>query len=146
MQACGPPPQLTPITSTGAASSARGRDGGRRSIGELEVLSERQLRDDRQVARCLPCLVDREQQVPKINERLDHEQVDAALEQAVDLLAKRGTDRLVVEVEHVARRGTERADRAADEGFPTGDIAGLASHLGGAAIEPARLRPRGRTR
>ena len=77
--------------------------------------------------------------MPQVDERLDHEQVDAALEQSVDLLAEGRPDRGVVEVEQLARRRPERADRARDEGVATGDVAGLAGDLGGPAVEASRV-------
>ena len=89
-QACGPAPQLTPITSTGAdsrasAAAAAGDDPSASSSSSPNVswatIGSSPGRP--------PRLVDREQQVPQVDERLDHEQVDAALEQAVDLLAER---------------------------------------------------------
>ena len=75
---------------------------GRRAVGEHEVLAERHRRDDRQVAGG-PCLVHGEQQVAQVEEGLDDEQVDAALEQAVDLLPERRPDR------RVRRGGAARA-------------------------------------
>ena len=87
------------IDGRGLEDSRRGRR--RRPVGELELLAERHLGDDRVVVGRLARLVDREEQVSEVDERLDHEQVDAALEEAVDLLAEGSADRLVVEVEEL---------------------------------------------
>jgi hypothetical protein len=75
------------------------RRGGRRRrpVGELEVLAERELGDDRQVGRRAARLVDRDQQVPQVDEGLEDEEIDAALEQAVDLLPERLADPGLVE-------------------------------------------------
>ncbi len=62
----------------------------------------------------------------QVDERLEDQQVDAALEQSVDLLAVGRADRGFVEAEQVARRRAERADRAGDEGVAPGDVARLA--------------------
>ena len=78
---------------------------GRRAVREHQVLAEGHRRDDRDVAGG-PRLVDGEQQVAQVEEGLDDEQVDAALEQAVDLLPERGPDR------RVRRGGAARASAA----------------------------------
>ena len=67
-----------------------------------------------------------DQQVAQVDERLEHEQVDAALEQAVDLLAERLADPRLVEAQQVARRRAERTDRAGDEHVAAADVARLA--------------------
>ena len=63
----------------------RGRHLRARAVGEREVLAERERRDDRDVGG-LASLLDREQQLVEIRERLEHEDVGAAFEQAVDVL------------------------------------------------------------
>ena len=123
----------------------RGRGRRRRPVGELEVLAERELGDDRQVGRRAARLVDRDQQVPQVDERLEHEEVDATLEQAVDLLPERLADPGLVEPEQVARRGAQRPDRARDERVATGDVPRLARDAGGGPVEAVRLATRART-
>ena len=75
---------------------------GCRAVREHQVVAEGHRGDDRDVARG-PRLVHGEQQVAEVEEGLDDEQVDAALEQAVDLLPERGPDR------RVSRGGAARA-------------------------------------
>ena len=138
-QPCGPAPQLTPMTSTSRAAIARAAAAGVVPSGQLELLAERQQRDDRQVGRgrgpprprCARCSTERE--------RLEPEQVDAALEQAVDGLAERRPDRRVVEVEQVAGRRAERPDRPGDQHVAPGDVACLAGELGAATGQLAGL-------
>ena len=137
-QASGPTPQLTPIASTPAAVSAADGCLGRRAVGQHEVLAEGHRGDDRHVRRPVG-LVDGEQQVVEVEERLDHEQVDAALEQAVDLLPERRPDRGLVGVAELAGRRTQRADRAADPRVPAADVPGLAGDLGRPAVEARRV-------
>ena len=137
--ATGPTPQFTPIASTPAEVSAATAAAGRRAVGEHEVVAERHRGDDRHVARG-PRLGHGEEQVVEVEERLDDEDVGAALEEAVDLLPERGPDRGVVRVAELARRRTQRADRPADPRVAAADVAGLARDLGRAAVEAAGLR------
>ena len=136
--ASGPTPQFTPIASTPAAVSASTAAAGRRPVREHEVLAERHRGDHRDVG-CGPCLVHGEQQVPEVEERLDDEQVDAALEQAVDLLPERGPDRRLVGVAELARRRSQRPDRPADPGVPAAHVAGLACDLRRPAVDAPGL-------
>ena len=87
-------------------------------------------------ARCLP---DREEQVTQIEEGLDHEQVCAAFEQAIDLLAERGPDGRVVGMAQLARRRAERSDRSGHPRIPTAHVTGLAGNLGCTPVEAACL-------
>ena len=68
----------------------------------------------------------------EVDERLEDQQVDAALEQAVDLLAVGLADPRLVEAEQVARRRAERAERARDERVAPGHVPRLAGHARGA--------------
>ena len=141
----GPTPQLTPIASTPAAVRANdGRLGGR-AVGERDVVAERHRRDHRDIGRTMG-LVDGEQQVREVEEGLEHEQVGAALEQPVDLLAEGGPDRRLVGMAELAGGRPERPDAAAHPRVAAAHVAGLAGHLGGAAVELGRLRPTGRRR
>ena len=78
-------------------------------------------------------LVDREQQVREVEERLEDEQVHAALEEPVDLLAEGGPDRRLVGMAELARRRAQRADAAADPRVAAADVARLAGDLGARA-------------
>ena len=84
-------------------------------------------------------LVDREQQVREVEEGLEHQQVRAALEEPVDLLAEGGPDRRLVGMAELARRRAQRPDAAADPRVAAADVARLAGDLGGAAVEAAGL-------
>ncbi len=139
MHACGPTPQLTPIASTPAATRARTAMLGRRAVGEHEVLAEGHRRDHRHVRRPAR-LVDGEQQVRQVEEGLDDEQVDAALEQAVDLLPEGGADDGLVGVAQLARRRPQRPDAPADAGVAAAHVAGLAGDLRGPPVEAPGLR------
>ena len=115
----------------------RERDLGRGAVGGDELLAERHLGHDRQVRR-RPRLADGVEQVAEIGERLEHEQVDPALEQTVDLFPERRPDRGGVVAGQVARRATERADRSGHEDVPSRDVAGLTGELGAAPVQPGR--------
>ena len=78
----------------------------------------------------------------EVDERLEDEQVDAALEQAVDLLAERGPDRCLVEVQDLARRRPEGPDRAGDERVAARHVARLARDLGGPPVEAVGVAAR----
>ena len=70
----------------------RGRRGLRAgAVDGDQVLAEGHLGDDRQVGQRLG-LLDADQQLAQVAERLEQQEVDAALEQALDLLAERGAD------------------------------------------------------
>ena len=72
-----------------------------------------------------------------MTERLEPEDIDAALQQPLDRLAERDADRVLGEVQDLACRWTERPDRARDEHVATGHVTGLAGELGTAAGQPA---------
>ena len=81
---------------------------GRRPVGQRDVVAERHRRDHRDVGRAMG-LVDGEQQVREVEEGLEHQQVGAALEQPVDLLAEGGPDRRLVGMAELARRRARAA-------------------------------------
>ena len=85
-------------------------------------------------------LVDGEQQVREVEEGLEDQQVGAALEEPVDLLAEGGPDRRLVGVAELAGRRAQRPDAAADPRVAAADVARLAGDLGGAPVEAAGLR------
>ncbi len=123
----------------GDAGQRRRRDPGRRPVRQREVLAERQQRDDRQVGRSGPCLLDRDRQVVDEREGLEPEQVGAAFEEPVHGLAEAAPDGPLVEVQDLARRRAERPDRPGHEHVPARDVARLACDLGTTPREPARL-------
>ena len=128
---------MTPTASTSAASSAASATSGVVPSAAIELLAERHLGHDRQVRR-RPRLPDGVEQMAEIGERLEHEQVDPALEQTVDLFPERRSDRGGVVAGQVARRATERADRSGHEDVPSRDVAGLTGELGAAPVQPGR--------
>ena len=109
---------------------------GAGAIGQREVLAEGERGDDRDVGR-LASLVDREQQLVEVRERLEDEHVGAALEEAVDVLPEDRPRALLARPRRAARWRRDRADRAAHECFSTADLARLARNLGSAPVEPA---------
>ena len=106
----------------------------RRPVDRDEFLAERHLGDDRQI-RGPSRLVDPEEQRVEVGECLEQEQVDATLEQAIELFTQGGPDRRLVMCGELARRRTERPDRSGDEHIPAGDIARLPGHLCGPTVE-----------
>ena len=111
---------------------------GRRPVGQHQVLAEGHRRDDRHVRRPVG-LVDGQQQVVEVEEGLDHEEVDAALEQPVDLLPEGGPDRGLVGVAELAGGCAQGADAAADPRVPAADVPGLAGDLRRPSIEACRV-------
>ena len=126
------------MASTPAAVSACDGRLGRRPVGEHQVLAEGHRRDDRHVGRPVG-LVDGQQQVVEVEEGLDDEEVDAALEQAVDLLPEGGPDRGLVGVAELAGGCAQGADAAADPRVPAADVPGLAGDLRRASVEARRV-------
>ena len=117
---------------------SRGRRFGGRSVGQLELLTERQLGDDRDVG-CPPGFVDRQEEVVEVGEGLDDEQVDAPLQEALDLLPERLADASFGVVDRAASRSAKWPDGAADERLVTGYVPCLAGELCPTTIERARL-------
>ena len=137
-QAAGPAPQFTPTASAPAAASAcRGRPRTA-AVDEHEFLAEGQRGDDRHVGGASR-LVDRQHELVEVRERLEHDHVGPALEQALDLLAERGPGGRLRDDRHAPSRRTERADRSADQRIAPADLAGLAGELRRAPVEPADL-------
>ena len=138
-QPCGPAPQLTPIASTSRVTSAAAAVRRRRAVRQGDLLAEGQERHDRPVGRGQARLLDRDREMVERRECLEHEQVHAALEQAVDGLAERGPDRCVAEVGEVVGGSAQRPDGPGDEDVPAGHVPGLAGDLGAAPRQPAGL-------
>ena len=107
---------------------------GSRPVGSDQLLAEGHLRDDRQIGRP-PRLVERENQVLERPERLEHEQVDAALEQSVDLLAEGRPNRAFLVLRQLAPGRSERPDRTGHEGIAARDVARLPGDLRRPPIE-----------
>ena len=107
-------------------------------VDEHELLAEGQRGDDRKVGG-EPGLVHRQHELVEVGERLEHDQVGPTLEQALDLLAERGPGGRLRDDRHAPRRRTERADRTADQGIASRDLAGLARELRRAPVQPADL-------
>ena len=84
-------------------------------------------------------LVDGEEQLVEVGERLEDDQVDAALEQAVDLLAEGRPGGRLGDGRPAAGRRPERPDRTADQRVAPADLARLAGELRRAAVELADL-------
>ena len=129
-----------------AAGGGRGTDAAR----DLGVVVERQERDDRERRDAADGL-DGDDQLLEVEERLDHEQIDAtSLE---DACLRRVQGAVLGGVEHLEL--AERADRARDEDVAPGDLTGLPgeSHARGVdLLEPvvekdagelAAVRPEG---
>ena len=112
------------------------RDLGRRAVRQDDVLAERHRGDDRHVRRSVG-LVDGEQEVVEVEERLEDEEVDAALEEPVDLLPDRRADRRLVGMPQLAGRRPERTDAAAHPRVAPADVACLPRDLRRAPVEPA---------
>ena len=107
------------------------------AVGQAELLAERHRGDDREVRRGAD-LGDRQQELVQVVERLEDEQVDAALQQPIELLAEGRPRRRVADPEIAVRRTAQRADRPANERIPAGDIACLAGQLRGPSVQARR--------
>ena len=83
-------------------------------------------------------LVDRPREVFEQRERLEHEQVDPALEQPVELLADGRPNGRLAQPQQLAGRRAERPDGSADPGVAPDHVAGLAGELRAAPVECAR--------
>ncbi len=131
-----------PAVDPDGVRACRGQRGGghRRAVavGQDEFLAEGQRGDDRDVRRAAG-LVDGENQLLEVGERLEHDQVRPALEQAVDLLAECGPRDGLGEDRPSPRRRTQRPDRATHERVAPADLACLAGELRGPPVERADL-------
>ena len=114
-------------------AKARGRLRGGDPGERLRVLVEGQHRDDRQARDALDRL-DRRHQLVEVEERLDHEEVDAAPLEDPRLL---GEDRRCERCRSVQL--AQRADRAGDEDVAAGDLARLARELHARRVDALEL-------
>ena len=132
----GPAPQFTPIASTPASASAAAAASGvvpsAATSSSPKVISATIGRSA--AARRASSIARR--RWSSSDERLDDEQVDPALEQAVDLLAERRPDRRLVVAGELAGRSAERPDRPGDQDVAAADVARLAGDLGATPVEP----------
>ena len=106
----GPTLQLTPTTSAPRSSEHRRELLGRRAVEAVAILLGRHLRDDGQVADAADG-GDRRADLVEVAERLEDEQVDAALEQRLGLLREHTAPLRRRRSCPTARRG-RRADRS----------------------------------
>ena len=130
---------MTPSTSASGAGQRRCRAVGGRAVRQGGVLAEREQGDDGQVRGRAASLLDRDLEVIDQRERLEPEEVDAALEQAVDGLAERTAYGRLVEVQEVAGGWPERSDGSRDEDVAAGDVASLARQLRAAPSQATGL-------
>ena len=115
------------------------RFGGRpraAAVGEDELFAECQRGDDRHIRRP-SSLLDGEQQLPEIRERLEDDDVGATLEQALDLLSECRAGGRLRDVRQAPCRRAERSHGTADERIAAAHLAGLAGELCRAPVELA---------
>ena len=128
----------------GAERGGDVRDFVRRLAAHCAAVAlERHLRDDRQVARLLHG-EHRLAQLGEVGERLEDEQIDAALEQRLDLLAERRAHLLRPDVADGREHAAGRADRAGDEDRMAADLARVAGEARGAEVDLAHAIDSGR--
>ena len=111
--ACGPAPWFVPIAATPSAPRRAAAVAAVDAADGLAVLVEGQHRDDRQ-RRDATHRLDRGDELVDVEERLDHEEVDAAILEQPRLLGVERPVRGRVEALQLA----ERADGAGDEDLP----------------------------
>ena len=75
----------------------------------------------------------------ELGEGLDHEQVDPALEEALDLFAEGLANDPFAIPRWAMCRAAERSDRTTDEDLAPAHVAGLSGQLCSAAVEHSRL-------
>ena len=138
-QASGPTPQFTPSASTPAAVSAATATAGvvpsastRSSPNVIDAITGTSAACRASSTASSRC--------SEVEERLDHQQVGAALEEAVDLLPERRPDRRLVGMAQLARGRAERADAAADPRVAARHVARLAGELRGLPVQAAGVR------
>ena len=104
------------------------------AVGQDQVLAEGQRGDDRQVGRLAGDL-DRDEQLVEVDERLQDDDVDAALEQAVQLFAECVSPDRIRLASGAPPGRLEGPDRAANERLAPGHVTCFAGQRGGPAIE-----------
>ena len=129
-----PDAQLTPMTSRRAASSSRREPLGRRAVQRVAVLLGRHLRDDRQVGHAAHG-VDRRADLVQVAERLEDEQVDAAFDERLRLLAEVLARLVDAGLAPRLDADAERPDRA-------GDVRLVARRRGARCCAPCALMAR----
>ena len=140
---CGPRLQLMPATSAPSDDAMFATSSGGSPPMRAAVALERHLRDDRQVAALLHG-EDRLAQLGDVRERLEDDQVDAAFEQRLRLLADRRAHLLRPDVADRREHAAGRADGAGDEHGVAVDLAGVAGQPRGLEVDVAHLSLRGR--
>jgi hypothetical protein len=133
-----PDPAVDPHRVDTGSGECSGRRLRRRAIDRDQLLAERHVRDDGQVADA-PRDLDAEEQLVKVAERLEREQVRAALQQPFDLLQERGLQLGTRRPLRTVQRRGEGTDRASDEDLPTRHVARLARDLRASPVEPRCL-------
>ena len=144
--ASGPTPQLTPIDVDAGRDEAPAAAPGGRPVAAARA-PRRRSAARRSAGRPRPAPPrPRARRWSSRRERLDHEQVDAALEEAVDAARGRPPGSPASSRWSSSRvGGAERSDRAGDEDVAAGHVAGLAGELGAATVQPPGLVARART-
>ena len=137
-QATGPAPQLTPTASAPAAARAAAATPG--------LLPSARTSSSPKVSEAMTGTSEARRasstartQLLQVRERLEHDQVRPALEQAVDLLAECGPGTGLGEDRSAARRRPEWPDRATDQRVAPADLACLAGELRRTPVERADL-------
>ena len=132
--ACGPAPWFVPIAATSSSASRRPAAARIDPTAGLGVVVEREQRHDRK-RRDPADRLDRRDELVEVEERLDHEQVDAApLEHAGLLCVQRP---VLARVEHLQL--AERPDRAGDQHVTAGDVARLAGQADARGVDRLEL-------
>ena len=137
-QAAGPAPQLTPIASAPARARISATTAGllpSTSTCSSPNVSEAMTGQVRRAA----SLVHRQHELLEVREGLEDDQVRAALEQAVDLLAEGGPRRGGRDRRPATRRRPQRPDRATDQRVAAADLARFAGEPRGAPVDVGDL-------
>ena len=132
--ACGPAPWFVPIAATSSRASRSAAAAASIPPASLGVVVEGEERDDRERRDAADGL-DRRDELVEVEERLDHEQVDAAALEHARLL---GVERAVLAgVEDLEL--AERADRARDQHVAARDLARLAREADARGVDRLEL-------
>ena len=146
--AAGPAPQLTPTASAPAA--ARACAAARGDVPSVRTRSSPKVSEamtGRSEARAR--LLQRQEQLAQVGERLEHEGVDPALEQPFDLLPEGRPGSWLGDGPPAASRLAERSDGATHECVAPAHLAGVAGEGGRPPVEvddPLRQAPGGEPR